>query len=67
MAVTSVHILKLISNCLLPLWEALQHQQVGLTQAPLKLLLLPRVPEHVSSYMCPSRVDSLFPPALQLS
>lgn len=27
------------SSCLLPLWESLQDQQVGLTQAPFKLLL----------------------------
>ena len=34
------------SSCFLPLWESLQDQQVGLTQAPFTLLLLPRVSEH---------------------
>ena len=29
------------SSCLLPLWEALQDQQLPLTQAPFKLLLQP--------------------------
>ena len=28
------------SSCLLPLWEALQDQQVSLTQAPFRLPLL---------------------------
>ena len=37
---------------LLPLWEILQDQQVGLTQAPFKLLLLPWVPEGVRLCMC---------------
>ena len=34
-------------SSLLPLWEALQDQQVGLMQAPFKLLLLPRILECV--------------------
>ena len=34
---------------------------LGLTQAPFKLLLLPWVPEHVGSCVCPLRVESLFP------
>ena len=32
---------RLSSSLLLPLWEAFQGQQVGLTQAPVELLLLP--------------------------
>ena len=39
MAASSVHVSTLSSSCLLLLWESLQDQQVGLTQAPLKLLL----------------------------
>lgn len=39
-------------------------RQVGLTQAPIKLLLLPCNPEHVRFSMHPLRVDCLSPPAL---
>ena len=35
------------SSCFLPLWEALQDKSVSLTQAPLKLLLLSWVPDHM--------------------
>ena len=48
---------------LLPLREALQDQQVGLTQAPFKLLLLPWISEHVRFCVRPLRVESLFPTA----
>ena len=52
------------SSCLLLLWETLQDQQLGLTQATFKLLLLPWVPEHVRFCVCPIEVQSLFPKAL---
>ena len=39
MAASSVHVSTMSSSCLLLLWESLQDQQVGLTQAPFKLLL----------------------------
>ena len=54
-------------DCLLPLREVLQDLQVGLTQAPFKLLLLPWIPEHVRFCVGPLRVESLFPAALWLS
>lgn len=41
MAATSVYVLRVGSICLLLLQEALQDHQVGLTQAPFKLLQLP--------------------------
>ena len=47
MTVTSIYVPRVRSSCLLPLWEALQDQQVGLTQASFKLLILPWVSEHV--------------------
>ena len=47
------------SSGLLPLWEALQDQQLPLTQAPLKLLLQPWVLEHVRFCMPPLRVESI--------
>lgn len=40
-------------------WESLQDQQVGLTQAPFTLLLLPRVSEHVRFCVHPLRVESI--------
>ena len=48
-------------------WEALQDQQVGLTQASLKLLPLHWVSECVRFCRHPLRAESLFPTALQLS
>ena len=53
-------------SSLLSLWEALQDQQVGLTQAAFKLLLLLWVLEPVRFCVCPLRMESLFPPALCL-
>ena len=41
------------SSCLLPLWEALQDQQLPLTQAPFKLLLQSWVLEHVRFFLPP--------------
>ena len=46
------------SSCLLPLWEALQDQQLPLTPDPFKLLLQPWVLEHVRFCMPPLRVES---------
>ena len=47
LASNSVYVPRVSCSCLLPLWEILQDQQVGLTQAPFKLLLLPWVPEYM--------------------
>ena len=47
MAAASVCVPRVSSSCLLPLQKALQDQQVGLTQAPFKWLLLPWLPERV--------------------
>ena len=47
------------SSCLLPLWEALQDQQVGLIQALFKLLFLPWVLEHVRFCVHFLRVESI--------
>ena len=47
------------SSFLLPLWEALQDQQLPLVQAPFKLLLQPWVLEHVRFCMPPLRVKSI--------
>ena len=52
---------------LLPLREALQDQQVGLTQVPFKFLPLPWVPGHVKFCVGLLRVVSLFPTAIWLS
>ena len=49
---------------LLLLWEALQDQQVCLTQDPFKLFLLPCLPEHVRFCVHPLVVKSLFTTAL---
>ena len=46
------------SSCLLPLWEALQDQQLPLILAAFKLLLQPWVLEHVRFCMPPLRVES---------
>ena len=67
MSATSVCVLRVSSSCLLPLWVVLQDQQVGLTQAPFILLLLPWVPEHVRFCVHSLRVESQFPTALWLS
>ena len=52
------------SSCLLPLQEALQDQQVGLIQAPFKLVFLPWVSKYVRFGVHPLRVKSTFPTAL---
>ena len=53
MAATSVYVPRGSPTSLLPLWEALQDQQVGLTQIPFKWLLLHRDLEYVKFCMCP--------------
>ena len=61
MSVASVTVPRGSPSCLLLLWEALQDQQVGLTQAPSQLLPLFWVAEQVRYYALPLRVESLFP------
>ena len=48
------------NQCCLSFQKILQDQQVGLTQAPFKLFLLPWVPEHMRFCMFPLRVEFLF-------
>lgn len=63
MAAASVYIARVICSHLLPLWGTLQDKQVGLTQGPNKLLLLPWVLEHVRFLCVPFRCGiSYFPP-----
>ena len=47
-----------------PLQETLQDQQVGLAQAPIKLLLLPWFPEPVRFCVHPLRIKFLVPSVL---
>ena len=61
MAAARVCVPRVNSSYLLFPWEALQYQQVVLTQAPCTLLLLPWVPEYVRFCMHPFRVDLYFP------
>ena len=61
------YVSRMSSHCLLPLWEALQDQLVGLTQASLKFLLLSWVPDHKRLCVHILRAESLFPTALWLS
>ena len=63
MVATSVYVSRVSSSCLLPFWETLQNQQVGLTQTSFKLLLLLWVPKHLRFCVCPLKVESLFPTA----
>ena len=58
MAAASIYVPSGSPSCLLPLLEAPQDQQVGLTKAPFKLLL-PLVSEHVRFCVCPLRVESV--------
>ena len=44
---------------LLPFWKNLQDQQVGLTRALIKLLLLSWVLDHVRFCVCPIRVEPI--------
>ena len=67
MAATIVCIPRVSSNCLLPLWGGVPDQQVGLTQAPFKLLHLPEVLECVSFCVSPFKVESPFPTSLWFS
>ena len=53
-------------GCLLPLWEAVQDEHVGLTQPPFKLLPRPWDLEYVMFCTCFVRVECLFLIALQL-
>ena len=66
MAAASVCVPTVSPSCLLPLWEAPQDQQVGLTQSPFKLLLPSGVLE--CEILCaPLRAESLFPTVVWLS
>ena len=67
MAATGVYVPRVSPSCLLPLQETFQDQQVGLAQAPFKLLHLPWVLEQVGFYVHPLRLEPLFPTALWLS
>ena len=64
LASTNVYVPRVSGSCLLPLWEVLQDQQVGLTQALSKVLLLPWIPEHVRVCVLLVKGKSLFPSAL---
>ena len=61
MAATSVRVFRVSCTCLLPLGETLQDQQVGLTQAPTQLWLLPWVPEPMRFCMSSLSEVSIFP------
>ena len=61
MAAASVCDVRVSCTCPLPLGETLQDQQVGLTQAPTQLWLLPWVPEPVRFCVHPFSEDSIFP------
>ena len=67
MAAASVYVPRVSPSCLLPLQEALQDQQVHLTQALFKCLLLPLISEHVKFCVHHLRVEFLFPTILWLS
>ena len=61
------HVPRVSSSCLLPVWEALHDEKVGLTQDPFKLLLLPWILEHVR-FLCfpqPSVSPKVSPSGLQ--
>ena len=58
MAAASVSTPRENPSLLLPLWETLQDEQVGLTQAPFKLLLLCWDSEYMRFCTCPLRVES---------
>ena len=60
MVATSVSIHTGSPCCLLALREALQDQQVGLTQAPFKLLPLRGDLEHVRFCVRPLRAESVY-------
>ena len=66
MGAGSIYVPRVRSSCLLPLWEALQDQQVGLTQAPFTLLLLPQDSEHVRFCVHPLRVEPISPSPVAL-
>ena len=63
MAAASVCFPGASASCLLPLLETCQHQQIDLTQALFKLLLLPWVPECEKFSVHSLRVEFLFPTA----
>ena len=67
MAASSVYVPMGSFSCLLPLWEALLHQQESLTQTPFKLLPLSWDVEHVRFCVSPLRVETLYVTALWLS
>lgn len=57
MAAASIYVLRVSPSCLLPLQKSLQDQQVGLIQAPFKLLLLLWVLVYVRLCVCPLRIE----------
>ena len=59
MAATRARVPRVSCSCLLPPWETLQDQDVGLTQVPFKLLLLPWVLEYVEFCVLPLIVESI--------
>ena len=61
MAAASIYVLRESPSCLLPLQKSLHGQQVGLIQAPFKLLLLLWVLVYVRLCVCPLRIKYLLP------
>ena len=59
MAAVSIYVPRMSPSCHLPLREAVQNHQVGMTQVPFKLLLLPYISEYVKFCVCPLRVECL--------
>ena len=66
MAATRICVPRVTPVASMSLWETLQDQQVGLTQAPFTLLLLPQDSEHVRFCVHPLRVESISPSPVAL-
>ena len=65
---TNVYVSRVSHNHIpLPSQETLFDQQAGLSQAPIKLLLVPLVPAHRRFCGCSPKVKSLFPPVFSPS
>ena len=64
MTAPSVYVPRMSCSYLLPLREALQDQQVSLTQAPIKLLILPWVPESVRFLCAPFKSKVTISPSI---
>lgn len=64
MSSASVYVPQRSSSCLQPIWETLQGQQVGLTQAPIKLVFILWVLGHVRFSVHCVRARLLFTQAL---